>query len=114
MDVSDGLAWDLFRLARAAGVGVELELAAVPIHRDARRMAGRALWHALHDGEDHELVACITPARWKRCSARARRLFPALCVVGHVLAGHGLCLRDAHGATRRWKRSEGGWSHGTR
>jgi len=112
MDVSDGLAWDLFRLARAAGVAVELELASVPIHRDARRVGGDALGHALHDGEDHELLACIAPARWKRCAARARRRFPKLRVIGRVLRGHGLLLRDADGATRRWRRSEGGWSHG--
>ncbi len=39
MDVSDGLAWDLFRLARAAGVALELELAqrARPPRRAARR-----------------------------------------------------------------------------
>jgi thiamine-monophosphate kinase len=114
MDVSDGLAWDLFRLARAAGVAIELELDAVPVHRDALRSGGDALAHALHDGEDHELIACIAPAQWKRCAARARRLFPALTVIGRVLPGHGLVLRDARGATRRWLKSEGGWSHGAR
>ncbi|MBK7641805.1 MAG: thiamine-phosphate kinase [Planctomycetes bacterium] len=112
MDISDGLAWDLFRLARTAGVAIELELECVPLHRDARRRAGSALDHALHDGEDHELVACIAPARWKRCAARARRRFPRMRVVGRVLAGEGLLLRDVRGATRRWKRGEGGWSHG--
>ncbi len=112
MDVSDGLAWDLFRLARAAGVALELELASVPVHRDARRAGGDALAHALHDGEDHELIACIAPADWRRCAARARRLFPQLRVVGRVRRGAGLVLRDAQGATRRWKPGEGGWSHG--
>ncbi len=114
MDVSDGLAWDLFRLARAAGVALELELARVPVHRDARRAGGDALAHALHDGEDHELIACIAPADWRRCSARARRLFPELCPVGRVRRGAGLVLRDARGATRRWKPGAGGWSHGGR
>jgi thiamine-monophosphate kinase len=112
MDVSDGLAWDLFRLARAAGVAIELELDRVPLHRDARRAGGDALAHGLHDGEDHELLACIAPADWRRCAARARRRFPALCVVGRVRRGSGLVLREAQGATRRWRRSEGGWSHG--
>lgn len=61
MDVSDGLALDLHRMARASGVSFQLD--AVPIHRDARRLAsesGRApLDHALEDGEDHELIACL-------------------------------------------------------
>jgi thiamine-monophosphate kinase len=112
MDVSDGLAWDLHRLARAAGVRIELELAAVPVHRDARRAGGDALEHALHDGEDHELIACIAPADWRRCAARARKAFPRLVVVGRVRRGVGLVLLDARGSPRRWRPGEGGWSHG--
>ena len=113
MDVSDGLAWDLFRLARAAQVAIELELERVPVHADARRAGWDALEHALHDGEDHELIACIAPADWKRCAARARRRFPALCVVGRVVRGRGLVLRDARGRARRWNARQGGWKHGT-
>ena len=112
MDVSDGLAWDLHRLARAAGVRIELELGAVPVHRDARRAGGDALQHALHDGEDHELIACMAEADWRRCAARARRAFPRLCVVGRVRRGRGLVLLDARGTARRWRPGEGGWSHG--
>jgi len=85
----------------------------VPVHADARRAGGDALEHALHDGEDHELIACIAPADWKRCAARARRRFPALCVVGRVVRGRGLVLRDARGRARRWNARQGGWKHGT-
>jgi thiamine-monophosphate kinase len=114
MDVSDGLAWDLYRLARAAGVAIELELVRVPLHRDARCAGGDALAYALHDGEDHELIACIALADWRWCAARARRVFPHLVVVGRVRRGAGLVLRDAHGKDRSWKPGEGGWSHGGR
>jgi thiamine-monophosphate kinase len=114
MDVSDGLAWDLFRLARAAGVQIELDLGSVPVHRDARRAGGDALAHALHDGEDHELIACIAPADWERCTAAARRRFPRLRVVGRVRRGAGLVLRAPEGSLRRWRPGEGGWSHGAR
>jgi len=112
MDVSDGLAWDLYRLARAAGVQIELELAAVPVHADARRAGGDALDHALHDGEDHELIACIAGADWRRCAARARKAFPRLVVVGRVRRGAGLVLLDARGTSRRWRPGQGGWTHG--
>lgn len=68
MDVSDGLGIDAQRLARASGV--ELVLAQVPIHADARRAArrsGRApLDHALEDGEDHELIATLSPGAAQR------------------------------------------------
>ncbi len=111
MDVSDGLAWDVFRLARASRVAIELDLDRVPVHPDATRVArrsGRApLWHALHDGEDHELVATLPP----RSVASARRRFPALAWIGRVRAGSGLFLCDST-QRRRWHASEGGYRHG--
>ena len=114
MDISDGLALDLSRLARASGVRIDLER--VPIHRDARRLArstGRAaLDHALADGEDHELIATLPAAAWKRASAEARERFPALEVVGRVRCGRGLRVPrpDGQGCVA-WS-GEGGWVHG--
>jgi thiamine-monophosphate kinase len=58
LDVSDGLSRDLDRLCRASHVGATLDASAIPIHPDAFRMndAISPLDHALHDGEDHELL----------------------------------------------------------
>ncbi len=115
MDVSDGLAWDLFRLARASHVAIELSLDRIPVHADALRRARRtrrtALWHALHDGEDHELVATLPPRALQRLSTSAKRRCPALAVIGRVCEGSGLFLRDANGR-RRWNPLEGGYRHG--
>ena len=56
MDVSDGLSRDLPRLLDGLGA----ELCEVPVHDDARRLAAGTghdpVWHALHDGEDYELL----------------------------------------------------------
>jgi thiamine-monophosphate kinase len=113
MDVSDGLAWDLYRMARASGVGFELELGRVPLHRDARRLARRsgrtALDHALHDGEDHELVATLDA----RALARARAAGLALVEIGRVVRGSGLVLCAADGRRTRWHARRGGWKHGS-
>ncbi len=113
MDVSDGLAWDLFRLARASGARIDLE--DVPIHRDAAaqaRSSGRTpLWHALSDGEDHELVATVPERALARLLAEAPRQSPGLCVIGRVRKGRGLWIRDAGGTLRRWS-GAGGWRHG--
>lgn len=60
MDISDGLALDVSRLAKASRVGAVLDLSALPIAGAAHRLSeqdGRsALEHALSDGEDFELV----------------------------------------------------------
>ncbi|MDP6538549.1 MAG: thiamine-phosphate kinase [Planctomycetota bacterium] len=110
MDVSDGLALDLWRVARASGVRIVLDR--VPLHRDARRAArldGRsALWHGLHDGEDHELVATMSRTAW----ARAR--LPQTSVIATVRRGTGLFLSGALLGEdgRLWSPLEGGYRHG--
>jgi thiamine-monophosphate kinase len=114
MDVSDGLALDLQRLAAASRVRIDLEH--VPIHEDARQIAGgdarRARLHALTDGEDHELLATLTPVRWQRVRAKAERRFPGLEVIGRVRAGHGLWVAGpAAGSFAPW-RGRGGFVHG--
>jgi thiamine-monophosphate kinase len=115
MDISDGLARDLARLAEASGVRIELEH--VPIHRDARRAArasGRtALEHALSDGEDHELVAALRPPALARAIEGAPQLCPSLAVIGHVLEGSALAVPAAEGSAKliEWT-GRGGWVHG--
>jgi thiamine-monophosphate kinase len=115
MDVSDGLALDLSRLAEASRVRIDLEH--VPVHPDAHRAArasGRdARAHALEDGEDHELLATLAPRAWLAVAAEAARRFPDLCVIGRVRAGSGLWLaRSEGGPLRPWDRA-GGWIHGS-
>jgi thiamine-monophosphate kinase len=59
LDISDGLSRDLAQICRASGVGAVVDAALVPIHDDARRLDSSLqdpFDHALHDGEDHELL----------------------------------------------------------
>ena len=57
MDLSDGLAKDLPRLASASGdLGWRIDLDSLPLH------AGVAVSGALGDGEDYELLLTIDPA----------------------------------------------------
>ena len=57
MDLSDGLAADLPRLARASRCGFELNPELIP------RRKGCALQQALNDGEDYELLFTLKPAK---------------------------------------------------
>lgn len=114
MDVSDGLAWDLFRLGRASRVAVDLQH--VPIHPDARRAArksGRtALDHALHDGEDHELLAAVPRSKWGGLLAAAKRAGVRVLSIGAARKGAGLTL-VMDGERHAWHPEQGGWKHGT-
>ncbi|MEM9380917.1 MAG: thiamine-phosphate kinase [Planctomycetota bacterium] len=106
MDVSDGLALDLSRVARASRVRIEVDTALVPLHPDGRGAAavsGRdPLDHALHDGEDHELIA-TGPASLVDVGGAIR--------IGRVVDGSGLGLSTSAGV-REWDPRGGGWTHG--
>ena len=63
IDVSDGLAADVYHLCEESSCGAVLHADAIPIADAARAMSdGRsALDHALSDGEDFELVFAVAP-----------------------------------------------------
>ncbi len=56
MDLSDGLASDLWQMSRASRVVLRVEAARIPVSR-----AGRTVAHALNDGEDFELLFAVGP-----------------------------------------------------
>lgn len=72
MDVSDGLAADLPRLAAASRCGYAVDSAAVPCR------AGVPLRHALGDGEDFELLFAIDPRCATRLESDWKKKFPRL------------------------------------
>jgi thiamine-monophosphate kinase len=72
MDLSDGLASDLPRLATSSRLGFEVNLASLPLHRGCRPENG------LRDGEDYELLFALPPAAKKRLETEWRMKFPKL------------------------------------
>lgn len=87
MDLSDGLAKDGPRLARASGCGLELDVDAIP------RRRGCSVEGACADGEDFELLLAVCPDRVEGLLAEWKRAFPRLPLtrVGRLLeAGEGL------------------------
>jgi thiamine-monophosphate kinase len=71
IDVSDGLAADVWHLCEESGCGAVLRSADVPIDPAAREMAdGKTpLEHALGDGEDFELAFAVAPEDGRRLLA---------------------------------------------
>jgi thiamine-monophosphate kinase len=102
IDLSDGLSRDVRRVCEQSGVGVKILSALVPIHEDAQAMFRRdrrsPLEHALHDGEDYELLYTgpVTLA-----SARAT-------LIGQVVAENGVWLHTPDGVVPL---EPMGWEH---
>jgi thiamine-monophosphate kinase len=98
IDLSDGLAIDLRRLAAASGVGAVIDAAALPIAPAAHELAARdgipAFEHALGDGEDYELLVAL-PRDALDAARQDAALASHLIVVGEVVgAARGILLRD--------------------
>ena len=72
MDLSDGLAMDLPRLARASRCGASLDLPSLPLHR------GCTTHKALTDGEDFELLFSTRPRTAARLPDLWKSTFPQL------------------------------------
>ena len=77
IDISDGLASETHHLARASGVGIEVDLDRLPLTPAAVEALGRqrAIDGALSGGEDYELLFTFDPALF-------HELLPALSVDG--------------------------------
>lgn len=86
MDISDGLAADLPRMARACGCDFALHYDRLPRH------AGCSIEQALSDGEDYELLIALPP------ELEQAALDHGLSVIGALVSG------SAHSMS-------GGWQH---
>jgi len=98
IDLSDGLFSDLGHICAASGVGAELELAALPASPAFRRHADVTTAHELQrvGGDDYELCVCVPPSRLDAARQACGSL--PLTVIGRIVAGEGIRLRDAANA----------------
>ncbi|MCA1809525.1 MAG: thiamine-monophosphate kinase [Kiritimatiellia bacterium] len=113
IDISDGLAADLRRLAAASDTGAQLDPGAIPCSNAARQAGdGRsALEHALGDGEDFELLFTVAPEK----AAAMARAWPSAwdvpCTPIGVItpASQGLTMRRLDGGSDPL--AAGGYEH---
>jgi thiamine-monophosphate kinase len=102
MDLSDGLATDLPRLAAASGAGARVELERVPVDEATRAGAQAlgvdALTWATGGGEDYELLLTCAPAAFERLAHGLTALTGArLTAIGAITAAPGVRYVDARG-----------------
>jgi thiamine-monophosphate kinase len=72
MDLSDGLASDLPRLAKASGTGFEIDFGSLP------KNEGCSEEQALTDGEDYELLFAVSYDDGPKLESGWRKAFPDL------------------------------------
>jgi len=82
MDLSDGLASDLPRLAAASGCGYEI------LHEQLPLNPGSTAEQALSDGEDYELLLAVGPKKATALERAWKRKFPRLLLtrIGQLTA----------------------------
>lgn len=97
LDVSDGLLADLQHLLDAAGVGADLELAALPLSdafRDRLRVDPTVIDLALAGGEDYELLFTSS----QKDLAERPDLLPGVVPIGRIVAQPGIRIRQRDGS----------------
>lgn len=95
IDVSDGLAADVFHLCEESGCGAVLRAETIPVADAAFRLndSHSPLDHALGDGEDFELVFAVSPPDARRLLADQPLPGVPLTAIGECV-DHGLWLEE--------------------
>ncbi len=103
VDLSDGLADGLARLAEASGLGFDIEAETVPVSSEAREAwrtrAADAVREAVAGGDDYELLFTARPRNRGRLRTVARQCAPLpLTRIGIVTRNAGLFLVRSDGS----------------
>lgn len=112
MDVSDGLAGDLAKMARASGVSAEVDVGLVPFSpagRAAIAADGRLRDRMLTGGDDYEILCTVPDARLAAFLDAAAAAGVPATVIGTMTEGEGLPVFRDGGLERRYE--SGSFSH---
>ncbi|MBN1893353.1 thiamine-phosphate kinase, partial [bacterium] len=112
IDISDGLASELWHLCRESATGCEISSEALPIAEEAKNWAlsigGSVLDYGLYSGEEYELVFTVDGRRIGRFLAESKGL-PRISVIGRMVpAGQGMTLS---GPGMKKNLEPSGWNH---
>lgn len=112
MDISDGIAKDLGRLARSSGVAARLEQDRLPRSPALAKVAAAdpdSAWAAMLAGDDYEILATMPESAAGPYAAACADAGITATVVGHIAAGSGAAIYDGAGCVIPLGRS--GWDH---
>ncbi len=110
IDSSDGLAWSLYEIARASGVGFVIDN--VPLAPEAKIFAEEngldPLDLVFYGGEEYELVLTINPTLWSRAEEAVRKIGGSLIKIGRATEDRQVILETLG---RRQLIEPRGWEH---
>ncbi len=109
IDISDGLASEVFHICKASNVGAFIEESGVPIHPDSEMMALKfkldPITCALSGGEDYELLFTIAPEDVEKV-----KYMPDVFIAGEITsAADGIKLHTKGGNIHNLQAQ--GWRH---
>jgi thiamine-monophosphate kinase len=109
IDISDGLASELFHICKQSNVGALIEESGVPIHPEAQLLALQfkldPITCALNGGEDYELLFTIRPEDVEKV-----KFLPDIYIAGEIMeAKDGIKLNTKGGNLHALKAQ--GWVH---
>jgi thiamine-monophosphate kinase len=92
MDISDGLAGDLPKLAAASGLAAWVDVARLPLSAAMLAVAplAQAREWAVGAGDDYELLLAVSPQHADRLTVAARELNLTLTAIGELRRGNGV------------------------
>lgn len=112
MDVSDGLAGDLAKLAAASGVSARIESARLPLSsaaHDALSSEPGLLETILTGGDDYEILAAVPPDAYPAFAEAAGKVGIGISVIGAFGDGDGVTVEGPDG--RPLSIAKGSYSH---
>jgi thiamine-monophosphate kinase len=97
IDLSDGLASDLWQLSIESKVKITIERESIPVDPLVVKFASKHGFElddfVLFGGEDFELLFTVKPGGWKKVRSALRRIGTAATPIGHVTRGEGVFIR---------------------
>jgi thiamine-monophosphate kinase len=100
MDVSDGLAGDVAKLARASSLAVEIDVSCVPLSDAARAVVAavpEVIETLLTGGDDYEIILTLAPEKLPAFRAAAQVAGVPVSEIGRMQAGEGArFIRDGN------------------
>ncbi len=102
IDVTDGLALDLFRIIKASKVGAKLFEQALPLSWAALKSGRGSVAAALEDGEDFELLFTVSSTAAPKLVNKWNFRGVPLTVIGEIVpVRHNLVIVDRQGRERK-------------